>query len=108
MIAVQTALRVRRGIAPLLESEPSVMLQALVVPGEKTTEGQIIEAVTIPWFAIIDLMLRDPQVIYQIDWRKWEEIIAGAYKQHGREYTDIVDVPIVSAQPSFTQCTRPG
>jgi restriction system protein len=70
-------------IAPLLTSSPAVLLQAVVVPGDKTTEGQIIEAVTLPWFTIIELMKRDPNIIYQFDWRQWEEIIAGAYKQQG-------------------------
>lgn len=28
-------------------------------------------------------MERDTNVLYQLEWRKWEEIIAGAYKQQG-------------------------
>jgi restriction system protein len=65
------------------EKLPSVALQAIIIPGEKTTEGQIIEAVAIPWFEIIETILKDPENAHQIDWRKWEEIIAGAYKQRG-------------------------
>jgi restriction system protein len=60
-----------------------LLLQAVIVPGEKTTEGQIIEAVTLPWFAIIDLVQRDPRALYEIDWRKLEELVAGAYRQQG-------------------------
>jgi len=30
---------------------------------------------------------RTPEAIYEIDWRKWEEIIAAAYKQQGFEVT---------------------
>jgi hypothetical protein len=72
MIAVQDTIfvRARASIAALLSSSPAVLLQAVVVPGVKTTEGQIIEAVTLPWFTIIELMKRDPNVIYQLDWRK--------------------------------------
>lgn len=66
----------------LLDS-PSVLLQAVIVPGDKTFEGQLIEAVALPWFEIIDLIARSPDAIYGIDWRRWEEIIAGAYKQQG-------------------------
>lgn len=62
---------------------PAVLLQAVIVPGDKTSEGQLIEAVALPWFEIIDLITRSPDAIYGIDWRKWEEIIAGAYKQQG-------------------------
>ena len=60
-----------------------LLLQTVIVPGEKTTEGQLIVAVTIPWFEIIALIGKDPSIVYQIDSRKWEEIIAGAYKKAG-------------------------
>jgi restriction system protein len=60
-----------------------LLLQAVVVTGEKTPEGQIIEAVTIPWFDIIAAVAKDPNIAYQIDPRKWEEIIAGAYERYG-------------------------
>jgi restriction system protein len=53
------------------------------VPGRKTTEGQLIEAVAIPWFKIIRLLKHDPSLAYKIPPWKWEEIIAGAYKKAG-------------------------
>ena len=59
----------------------TLILQVVVAPGGKTTEGQLIEAVTIPWFGIIAHIVKDPTAIYQISPRKWEEIIAGAYKK---------------------------
>lgn len=62
---------------------PGLLLQAIVLPGDVTQEGRLIEAVAFPWFKIIEMMQRDPNVIYQLDWRQWEEIIAGAYKQQG-------------------------
>jgi restriction system protein len=68
-------------------STPLLLLQAVIIPGDKTAEGQLIEAVTIPWFEIVELMARSPDTIYEIDWRKWEEIIAAAYKQQGFEVT---------------------
>jgi restriction system protein len=83
MIAVQNARRLSSNIAPFFRSGPGILLQAVVIPGEKTNEGQIIEAVAIPWFKIVELLERDPAAMYQLDWRKWEEIIAGAYKQQG-------------------------
>lgn len=43
----------------------------------------LVEAVAIPWFDIIDLISQDPAQIHAIPARKWEEIIAGAYKQAG-------------------------
>jgi restriction system protein len=59
------------------------LLQAVVVPGEKTHEGQIIEAVTVPWFDIIEAILKDPKTAFEISPRKWEEIVAGAYHRAG-------------------------
>jgi restriction system protein len=82
-----TAFRARQEheskINVLLNAPTNYLLQAVVVPGEETEEGQIIEAVTLPWFKLIDLLIDDPNVVYQLDWRKWEEIIAGAYAQKG-------------------------
>ncbi|MCI0387427.1 MAG: restriction endonuclease [Acidobacteria bacterium] len=62
---------------------PTILLQAVIIPGEKTAEGQLIESVAFAWFDIIELIQRSPEAIYEIDWRKWEEIIAGAYSQQG-------------------------
>jgi restriction system protein len=62
---------------------PSLLLQAVIVPGDKTQEGQLVEAVTLPWFDIIELLSRDPAVAHQIQARRWEEIIAGAYERAG-------------------------
>jgi restriction system protein len=62
---------------------PGLLLQAVIIPGDRTQEGRLIEAVAFPWFEIIAMMQRDPNVIYQLGWREWEEIIAGAYTQQG-------------------------
>jgi restriction system protein len=64
-------------------SSVSLLLQSVIVPGEKTGEGQIIEAIDLPWFEIIELLKNDPSIAYTIPPRKWEEIIAGAYKRAG-------------------------
>lgn len=61
----------------------SLLLQAVVVPGAKTHEGLLIEAVTLPWFDIIALLENDPSLAYQISAIKWEEIVAGAYQKAG-------------------------
>ena len=63
--------------------QAGILLQAVITPGNKTQEGQLVQAVAIPWFEIIRLMEREPSIIYEIDWRQWEEIIAGAYERAG-------------------------
>jgi restriction system protein len=66
---------------PLPSALPAITLKAFIVPGERTREGVLIEAVAVPWFEILDRFHRDPRSIYEIDDRMWEEIIAGAYKR---------------------------
>jgi restriction system protein len=64
-------------------SSASLLLQSVIVPGRKTAEGQLIEAIALPWFEIIELLKKDPSIAYKLSPRKWEEIIAGAYKMAG-------------------------
>jgi restriction system protein len=62
-----------------------LLLQAVIVPGDKTAEGTLVEAVAIPWFDIIELLKDDPAIAFQIPPHRWEEIIAGAYQKAGFE-----------------------
>jgi restriction system protein len=64
---------------------PSVLLQALVLPGPRMRDGTEIEAVKPAWFEIVRLLKQDPGILYRIDHRKMEELIAAAYKQEGWE-----------------------
>ena len=68
-----------------LPQGPSVLLQAVIVPGDKSAEGTLIESVALPWFEIVAFLTHSPEAIYTIHWRKWEEIIAAAYKREGYE-----------------------
>lgn len=43
----------------------------------------MVQAVNIPWFDIIDILTKDPKSAFEISPEKWEEIIAGAYRQAG-------------------------
>lgn len=64
---------------------PKLVMKSLLVFGETTDEGKIVEAVTLPWFEILELLKNDPNAAFQIPADKWEEIIAGAYRQSGFE-----------------------
>jgi restriction system protein len=61
----------------------TLLLQTVIVPGARTDEGRLIEAVALPWFDIIAFLKTDPSIAFQLPWEKWEEIIAGAYKRAG-------------------------
>ena len=62
---------------------PGILLQAVVILGDKTAEGQLVRAVAVPWFEIVRELQRDPDFAYKLDWRQWEEMIAGAYQREG-------------------------
>jgi restriction system protein len=64
---------------------PQLQIKTIIVPGQKTTVGQLVEAVALPWFDIVEILKKDPGAAFQIDPRTWEEIIAGAYKKAGFE-----------------------
>ena len=64
-------------------SPPSFLLQAVIEVGERVTDGDIIIAMVPAWTAIIELLNKDRSISFQIDPRKWEEIIAGAYERAG-------------------------
>lgn len=68
-------------------SKSSFLMQAVVIPGAKTTDGQIIIAVTEPWYDIIEFLAKYPDQIYKIHPRKLEQLIAGAYEREGYKVT---------------------
>ncbi len=67
----------------IVRNVASLLMQAVITVGARTHEGQLIEAITLPWFEIIESITRDPSLVFQIGPRKWEEIIAGAYQKAG-------------------------
>lgn len=51
--------------------------------GKKVEDGFIIEAVSIPWRKLMALLKCNPEEIYRIPAREFEELIAAAYKEAG-------------------------
>jgi len=62
---------------------PVLVSQAVIIPYQKTDEGQLIKVATVPLFAIIDWIMKDRSLMYSIDPRKWEELIAASYDKSG-------------------------
>jgi len=79
----QRMMRLLPAILAARKTPPVVTLKALLDLGQATDEGRLVEAVAVPWFEVMRMIEKDPDGIYQIDPWKWEEIIAGAYKQAG-------------------------
>jgi restriction system protein len=71
---------------------PVLLSRAVITSYEKTSEGQLIRAVTLPLRGIIAAIQKDPSLMYQIDPRKWEEIIAAAYDE-SHQFDEITLTP---------------
>lgn len=82
-VSAEATINVESRAAISVAPAASLLLQTVVVAGERINEGQLIEAVAIPWFEIIELLKKDPPIAYQIPPRTWEELVAGAYKKAG-------------------------
>jgi restriction system protein len=71
---------------PLLEpseSLPVLLSRAIITPYDRSCEGELIKAVTLPLRQIIAAIQRSPSLMYEIDPRKWEEIVAATYHESG-------------------------
>jgi len=69
----------------ILDRVSDVTVQAILTFGDKSNEGRLVEGVGIAWDEIVRIITRDPEEIYNIDPRKFEELIAGAYVRAGYE-----------------------
>jgi restriction system protein len=76
---------IEKCLSNTIDTLPAILMQAVVSLGEKTPEGHRIQAVTLPWFTLIEEIQRDARYLTQIDWRKLEELVAGAYERAGYE-----------------------
>jgi len=85
---------------------PEISVKALLDIAVAGKEGLLVAAVAVPWFEILDVIRADPRAAYEIDWRKWEEIIAGAYVRAG--FDDVVLTPRSGDKGRDVVATRHG
>lgn len=92
---------------PRLVTYPDILLQATVlVFGDRTDEGRLIQEVGIAWFEIIRQLERDPDFLFRIPWPTLEEIIAGAYERAG--FPEVILTPRSGDRGRDVIATRPG
>jgi restriction system protein len=60
-------------------SLPVLLAQTCIEVLRKVPEGEIIRAVTFPLRQIVEMLSNDFNQVFQIDYRKWEEIVAETY-----------------------------
>lgn len=69
----------------------ALAVRAVVRPYEKSSEGELIKAIAIPWRRIVQLMAKDPSLAYQLSPRAWEEVVAAAFDAAG--YDEVTLTP---------------
>lgn len=63
-----------------------LLLQSAVVRlGGRVPEGQVVEAVMVPWKDLVRAVAQDPEFLRKVDPRTMEELVAGAYRADGYE-----------------------
>jgi len=72
-------------------NKTSFTVQGIISPISKTTEGQLIKAVTIPWQLIAGNLSKNWDLAFQIPASKWEELIAAAFDKAG--YDEVTLTP---------------
>lgn len=55
------------------------------------SDGELIQVLAIPWKAIVEYLDHDWNRAYGLGWRKWEEIIAGAYSKAGFDIVNLTN-----------------
>jgi restriction system protein len=95
------------GQPPRIGHYPDILLQAaVVVLGPPVSDGQIVEAVAVPWDEIIRQLAQDPEFLFKVPWRKLEEIIAGAYHRAG--WPNVILTPRSGDRGRDVIATKPG
>lgn len=82
-----------RSVIELIEEarQTPLLIQAVVQPYEKTSEGELVKTLLFPWKAIVERLQSDWHEAYGISSRIWEEILAGAFDQAG--YDEVTLTP---------------
>lgn len=84
-VSLKAELRATAHLTATLSTAPTttILLQAVISPGQGVPDGRLVETLAPPWYEIVALLEKDPSTAFQISDRKWEEIVAGAYKKAG-------------------------
>jgi restriction system protein len=87
--------------------QPEFLIPAsIVVFGDSVAEGQLVEAVAIPWTQILEEFEKDPQFLHKLEWRKVEELVAAAYKREG--WPEVILTPRSGDRGRDIIASKPG
>jgi len=106
MVAASARISIEAGEAQLYRYPAVLLPAAIVIFGDKVNEGQLIEGVAVPWFEILRELDRNPKFLFQIDWRQFEEFLAGAYERAG--WPEVILTPRSGDGGRDIIATKPG
>ena len=82
--------QLRLDFAESVVNLPLLLVQTAVVElGAATEHGYLVRGLALPWLEIASRLEKDHNFLFQLPWRKLEEVIAGAYKREGWEEVTI-------------------
>lgn len=73
------------------QPRPELSLQSVIIPETAVAEGILVRSTSLVWLSIIERLKDDWSQAYNIPWRTWEEIIAGAFTKAG--YDEVTLTP---------------
>jgi restriction system protein len=71
------------------EKLPALTVPFMIDVRDHTREGDLVSAIGISWLPVLEIVRQNPLAIYEIDPRKLEELIAGAYKEAGFDQVEL-------------------
>jgi len=70
-----------------IKDKPPLLLASIVTPFGETPDGELVKANSIPWFDLASEISHNPDFMDELDWRKLEQLVAGAYDRAGFDVT---------------------
>ncbi len=78
-ISVESSLRIEWNV----EAAPPFSFGAIVTVQRQIEDGDVVKLIDPFYTHLLQALQRDPGIMYQLDPRKWEEIVAAAYDKAG-------------------------
>lgn len=70
---------------------PNFLIQGIVRPYKNTSEGQLVEALAVPWRSIVELLIYDWSIASEIPFEQWERLVAASFDRAG--YDEVTLTP---------------
>lgn len=79
--------RISRDLRAGFEDAPVITTQAIIAVVDQNPEGSVINFLDPYFHQLVETMLQNRILVYEQDWRRWEQILAAAYSKAGYHVT---------------------